>query len=104
MRRYTSNLNDRGAYRKDLHKVATAGGRALRNFLTRHGYLFPGTEGPRVLRMLDVLGSANVAHVVDHKFRAYAGQAHDPVIESADYPTVVETIITPGEFLRHLQG
>lgn len=102
MRFSAACLMDRHDYRKALHRAAQGGGRELRSFLARHGYLFDASEALRMPRVIDLHGGANLAHAIDHKFRSLRGEAHDPLIDGNEYPTVVETIITPGRFLRHV--
>lgn len=101
--RYSADLNDRALYRRALHRVAEAGFRPFQDFLFKHQDLFAPEEWSRVLRMLDLHGS-NLPRLTAHKFRSYRGEIHDPAIDNAAYPTVIETIITPHKFLRHALG
>jgi len=98
--RYTAALADRAAYRRDLDRAAQRGGREFLTFLRANEALFAPQEWSRVLKMSDVFGS-NLARLTHQKFLSYRGLAHDPQIDGPDYPTVIETLITPHAFLRH---
>ena len=96
-------LNERALYRRELHRASERGGAKFEKFLRSQEYLFAPEDWTRLLRMLARYGASKLAHFTDHKFRSYRGSAHDPTIDNeGEYPTIIETIITPHAFIKHV--
>ncbi len=53
--------------------------------------------------MSNAWGWGKLAYFVDHKFRSFRGRSHDPDVDGdKSYPSIVEVLITPHRFLRHV--
>lgn len=100
-----ATLDDRASYRRGLHRASEHGPHTLRRFLDKNCDLFAPPEWGRLNKFGMEYGWGNVAYFVDHRFRHLRGEKCDPRMSNADrrdYPAIVETIITPHAFLRHV--
>lgn len=97
--RYTADMSDRALYRKACRLAAERGAHEFRRFIERNEYLFAQVEMTRVRRAALDWGWGNLAHFTNQKFRAYRGLPSDP---RTDDCTIVQVLITPHVFLRHV--
>jgi hypothetical protein len=95
-------LADRAAYRRACHAAAQRGGLWLSRFvLSQNVDMFADQEVARVRRYARVYGWDNLANFVNQRFKQMRGQAHDPRMDKGNFPTVIETIITPHALIKH---
>jgi len=95
-------LDDRVQYRRACQHAAERGGHALGRFvLTDNADLFAEPEIARLRNVVRVYGWDNLAKFVKWKFDSMRGRVVPLVVSRGEYPTIVETIITPHAMIRH---